>query len=60
MTVRELVQKLIAEAPDLDASMYVSQDNWEGDVNVPFCYEIVEVTNHGNNDEVSIIIKSAN
>ena len=54
MTVRELVQTLLLEAPDLDAEIYISKklDDIESK-----SYNIVSISNEGSNDGVFIEIK---
>ena len=54
MTVRELVQTLLLEAPDLDADIYISKklDDIESKN-----YNIVSISNEGTSDAVFIKIK---
>lgn len=54
MTIRELVQKLLSEAPDLDADVYINEpindiENKE--------FIITAIDNGGSDDSVSIILK---
>ena len=53
MTVRELIQTLILESPDLDAEVYVEQPIDEIEVQ---SYEINKITNGGSNDGLFIEI----
>lgn len=54
MTAREFIKKILEEAPDLDADIYISQpvDDIESE-----SYTIANITNNGNNDEVTIEIQ---
>lgn len=54
MTVRDFIKKVLEEAPDLDASVYVNQP--VDDVEVEG-FTITGITNNGNNDEVTIEIQ---
>lgn len=56
MTVREFIKKVLEEAPGLDADIYISQPV---DDYVFECYTITDITNNGNNDEVTIEIRVA-
>ena len=51
MTIREFIQKIIEEAPDLDGTVYINSaiDDIE-------CksYSIVNISSQGSNDSVSI------
>lgn len=54
MTAREFIKKILEEAPDLDADIYISQpvDDIESE-----SFTITNITNNGNNDEVTIEIQ---
>jgi len=54
MTVREFIKKVLEEAPDLDANVYVNQP--VNDIESE-SYVITGITNNGNNDEVTIEIE---
>lgn len=49
MTVRELIQKILSEAPDLDAEVYF--DKFE-------LVDIVDIKNCGSNDGLFFIFKN--
>ncbi len=53
MTVREVIQKLLTEAPNLDAEIYI-QGNFDSDY--PNDFDIIEITDGGTNDAVFIAI----
>jgi len=53
MTVRELIQSLILESPDLDAEVYVEQPIDEIEAQA---YKINKITNGGSNDGLFIEI----
>lgn len=54
MTVREFVQTILLEAPDLDAEIYVSKpiDDIESK-----SYTITEIDSEGNNDSLIIYLE---
>jgi hypothetical protein len=54
MTVREFVQTILLEAPDLDAEIYVSKpiDDIESK-----SYTITEIDSKGNNDSLIIYLE---
>jgi len=54
MTVRDLVQKLILESPDLDATVYIGKQIDEFEVK---SYEIENISSEGSNDSLVITIK---
>lgn len=56
MTVRDFIRKVLKEAPDLDADIYI---NRPVDDYVFESYTITDITNNGNNDEVTIEIQVA-
>ena len=54
MTLREFLEKLIEEAPSRgldETDIYISDP--DGDES----YKIVDITNHGNNDEITIEVR---
>ena len=53
MTVRELIQSLILESPDLDAEVYVEQPIDEIEAQA---YKIHKITSDGSNDSLFIKI----
>lgn len=53
MTVRELIQTLVLESPDLDAEVYVEQPIDEIEVQT---YKINKITSDGSNDGLFIKI----
>jgi len=54
MTVRELIQKLIMESPDLDSTVYISKQLDEIEVK---SYTIENISDDGCNDSITIMIK---
>jgi len=56
MTVRELVMKLIEEAPHIDATIYISK---ESDIETKDLDEfaIIRIDNDGMNDGINIDLK---
>lgn len=54
MTAREFIKKILEEAPDLDADIYISQpvDDIESE-----SFTITNITNGGSNDAVDIVIR---
>ena len=54
MTVRDLVQTILLESPDLDATVYVSKQIDEIEVK---SYEIENISSEGSNDSLVITIK---
>ena len=53
MTVRELIQKLLSEAPDLDADIYIDSEVEE---EVMHSHRILNISSQGSNDSVVIEI----
>ena len=53
MTVRELIQKIISEAPDLEAEVYFDKPGLPMDE-----FELVEIRNYGSNDGLFFVFKS--
>jgi len=53
MTVRELIQTLVLESPDLDAEVYVEQPIDEIETQA---YKIHKITSDGSNDSLFIKI----
>lgn len=54
MTVRDLVQTILLESPDLDATVYVGKQIDEIEVK---SYEIENISSEGSNDSLVITIK---
>lgn len=54
MTVRDLVQAILLESPDLDAAVYIGKQINEFEVK---SYEIENISNEGSNDSLVITIK---
>jgi hypothetical protein len=54
MTVRDLVQTILLESPDLDATVYIGKQINEIEVK---SYEIKNISNEGSNDSLVITIK---
>ena len=54
MTVRDLVQAILLESPDLDATVYIGKQINEVEVK---SYEIENISNEGSNDSLVITIK---
>lgn len=54
MTVRDLVQTILLESPDLDATVYVGKQIDEFEVK---SYEIENISSKGSNDSLVITIK---
>lgn len=54
MTVRDLVQAILLESPDLDATVYIGKQINEIEVK---SYEIENISNEGSNDSLIITIK---
>lgn len=54
MTVRDFIQTILTEAPDLDADIYISRqiDDIERE-----SYRIEEIGSFGSNDSVEILIE---
>ena len=55
MTVRELMQKILSEAPDLDAEVYFDKP---GGLSSMDEFELVEIRNYGSNDGLFFVFKS--
>ena len=54
MTVRDLVQAILLESPDLDATIYINKQIDEFEIK---SYEIENISNEGSNDSLVITIK---
>ena len=54
MTVRDLVQAILLESPDLDATVYIGKQIDEFEVK---SYEIENISSEGSNDSLVISIK---
>lgn len=54
MTVRDLVQAILLESPDLDATVYIGKQIDEIEVK---SYEIENISSEGSNDSLVITIK---
>jgi hypothetical protein len=54
MTVRDLVQKILLESPDLDATVYIGKQIDEFEVK---SYEVENISSEGSNDSLVITIK---
>ena len=54
MTVRDLVQTILLESPDLDATVYIGKQINEVEVK---SYEIENISNEGSNDSLVITIQ---
>lgn len=55
MTVRELIQQILSEAPDLDANVYINETLGFVDVHE---YKIARIDSYGANDSLSLEIES--
>lgn len=55
MTVRELIQQILSEAPDLDADVYINETLDFIDVRE---YEITHINSYGANDGLTLEIES--
>jgi len=53
MTVREFIQNILLEAPDLDATIYISYTINEDTE----AFDVDKITSWGNNDMVDIVIR---
>ena len=53
MTVRELIQTLLLEAPDLDANIYIESELDEIEM---YNHKILNILSQGSNDSVTIEI----
>lgn len=51
MTVRDFIQTLLLEAPDLDADIYILKQKDEIEV---YSYDIKFISSHGSNDSLFI------
>lgn len=56
MTVRDFIDKLIKETPDLDSDIYVLERLPEDDLECQD-YKISEITSEGCNDSICIYIE---
>ena len=54
MTVRDLVQAILLESPDLDATVYIGKHINEIEIK---SYEIENISSEGSNDSLDITIK---
>ena len=54
MTVRDLIQAILLESPDLDATVYIGKQINEFEVK---SYEIENISSEGSNDSLVITIK---
>ena len=54
MTVRDLVQKILLEAPSLESTVYISKPIDEIESK---SYIIETISNQGSNDSISIVLK---
>ncbi len=54
MTIRELIQTLIIESPDLDSDIFISSQKDEIETDN---YSIINISSYGNKDSVFIEIK---
>ena len=55
MTVRDFIQTILLESPDLDADVYISKP-LNGAIEVK-SYEIESISSEGSNDSIDIRIK---
>lgn len=55
MTVRELIQKILSEAPDFDAEVYFDKFELPGKFEL---VDIVDIKNCGSNDGLFFIFKN--
>ena len=53
MTVRELIAKLIEQAPDIDATIYVSKESDDETKDLDE-FKIIRIDNDGMNDGINI------
>ena len=56
MTVREFVQNILLEAPDLDATIYISHTINEDTEEIE-AFDVDKITSWGNNDMVDIVLR---
>lgn len=57
MTVRELMQKILLEAPNrLDSSVYFGVPRENDDIWVD-SYEVIEISDNGSNDSLHFLLK---
>jgi len=56
MTVREFVQNILLEAPDLDATIYISHTINE-DTEETEAFDVDKITSWGSNDMVDIVLR---
>ena len=54
MTVRDLIQAILLESPDLDATVYIDKQIDEFEIK---SYEIENISSKGSNDSLVITIK---
>jgi hypothetical protein len=55
MTVREFVQNILLEAPDLDATIYISHTIDEDTEEIEN-FDVDKITSWGSNDMVDIVV----
>ena len=55
MTVRELMQKIISEAPDLEADVYFETEELDYSVKN---FKLSDIENYGSNDGLFFIFKN--
>ena len=55
MTVRDFIQTILLESPDLDADVYISKP-LNGTIEIK-SYEIESISSEGSNDSIDIRIK---
>ena len=53
MTVRELIAKLVEQAPDIDATIYVSKESDDETKDLDE-FKIIRIDNDGMNDGINI------
>ena len=56
MTVREFIQNILLEAPDLDATIYISYTINEDTEEIE-SFDVDKSTSWGNNDMVDIVLR---
>lgn len=55
MTVRELIQKVLSEAPDLEADVYFETEELDYSVKN---FKLSDIKNYGSNDGLFFIFKN--
>ncbi len=57
MTVRDFIQSIISNAPDMDAEVYIQSRTVDSDGDIDYIdHDIEMITNDGTNDGLFIIV----